>query len=101
MTGTPVVFAVDDDPSGGDSFRPDDFPFSFDAGPILGCTWAPPRHFGRHDQLPSHTRSSCKAQCSPSEILQVRRRGPSTVRVISQFSHIAAAIPNINEVFWR
>src|SRR6516165_6302641 len=25
---------------GGDSFRPDDFPFSFDAGPVLRCTWA-------------------------------------------------------------
>jgi hypothetical protein len=34
----------------------------------------PPRHFGRRDRLPSHTRPSCKAQCAPSEILQVRRR---------------------------
>ena len=34
----------------------------------------PPRHFGQRHQLPSHTRPSCMAQCTRSEILQVRRR---------------------------
>jgi hypothetical protein len=34
----------------------------------------PATAFRARDRLPSHTRPSCKAQCAPSEILQVRLR---------------------------
>src|SRR5215470_18016704 len=40
----------------------------------------PPRHFGQRDQLP-HTRPSCMAQCTRSEILQV-----STPQVVGRLT---------------
>jgi len=52
----------------------DDFLFSFGAGPVLRCTWA------RHG-------------ISGGAILNCTRHQ-------SMSMHIAAAIPNINEVFW-
>ena len=85
---------------GGVSLRPDDFPFSCGAGPY-SVVRGPATAFRAARSAAIAHASIVQGASSPSEILPGSPpRALNCTRHQSISLHIAAAIPNINEVFW-